>query len=74
MSIVGSVEGVTRAANEHGGEGIEIMIGAVDAELGGVGGGMIVPGCVLFFLLTWPFANEYSLGDIGDRLFLTIGK
>ncbi|KAI5843727.1 uracil phosphoribosyltransferase-domain-containing protein [Tricharina praecox] len=56
LSILGSTEGVTRAANEA--EGVEIFVGAVDKELGGVGGGMIVPG----------------VGDIGDRLFLTIGK
>lgn len=44
VAILGSVEGVTRAAKEAGGEGVEIIIGAVDEELGGVGGGMIVPG------------------------------
>lgn len=42
LSILGSTEGVTRAANEA--EGVEIFVGAVDKELGGVGGGMIVPG------------------------------
>ncbi|KAA8900172.1 uracil phosphoribosyltransferase-domain-containing protein [Sphaerosporella brunnea] len=56
VSILSSAEGVTRAANEA--EGVEIFVGAVDKELGGSGGGMIVPG----------------VGDIGDRLFLTIGK
>lgn len=56
VSILGTTEGITRAANEA--EGVEIFVGAVDEELGGAGGGMIVPG----------------VGDIGDRLFLTIGK
>ncbi|KAI5806972.1 uracil phosphoribosyltransferase-domain-containing protein [Geopyxis carbonaria] len=58
VAILASEEGITKAAMEGGGEGIEIVVGAVDAELGGKGGGMIVPG----------------VGDIGDRLFLTIGK
>jgi len=58
VSILGSAEGVIRAAQESGGDGIEIVLGAIDAGLGGKGGGMIVPG----------------VGDIGDRLFLTIGK
>ncbi|KAF8542187.1 uracil phosphoribosyltransferase-domain-containing protein [Trichophaea hybrida] len=58
VSILGSTEGVARAASESGGDGIEMIVGAIDAELGGQGGGMIVPG----------------VGDIGDRLFLTIGK
>ncbi|PWW79645.1 PRTase-like protein [Tuber magnatum] len=58
VSILGSVEGVTRAANENNGEGLNLVVGAIDRELGGDNGGMIVPG----------------VGDIGDRLFLTIGK
>lgn len=44
VAILGSEEGVSRAASESGGEGIEVFIGAVDKELGGQGGGMIVPG------------------------------
>jgi uracil phosphoribosyltransferase len=44
VSILGSKEGVIRAAQESGGECIEIFIGAIDAELGGNGGGMIIPG------------------------------
>ena len=47
ISVLGSFEGVARAAAEYEGEGIEIVVGAIDAELGGKGGGMIVPGCVL---------------------------
>ncbi|CAZ82032.1 unnamed protein product [Tuber melanosporum] len=58
VSILGSVEGVTRAATENNGEGLNVVVGAIDAGLGGDNGGMIVPG----------------VGDIGDRLFLTIGK
>jgi len=42
VSILGTIEGITRAANEA--EGVEIFVGAVDEELGGAGGGMIVPG------------------------------
>ena len=44
VSILGSAEGVARAASESGGDGIEMIVGAIDAELGGQGGGMIVPG------------------------------
>ncbi|KAH8146286.1 uncharacterized protein LAJ45_09729 [Morchella importuna] len=58
VSVLGSVEGVTRAATEGGGDDVQVVVGAVDSELGGKNGGMIVPG----------------IGDIGDRLFLTIGK
>ncbi|KAH0602578.1 uncharacterized protein H6S33_008659 [Morchella sextelata] len=58
VSVLGSAEGVLRAATEGGGEDVEVVVGAVDSELGGKNGGMIVPG----------------IGDIGDRLFLTIGK
>ncbi|PUU72375.1 uracil phosphoribosyltransferase-domain-containing protein [Tuber borchii] len=58
VSILGSVEGVARAASDSNGEGLDVVVGAIDRELGGDNGGMIVPG----------------VGDIGDRLFLTIGK
>ncbi|RPA99848.1 PRTase-like protein [Choiromyces venosus 120613-1] len=58
VSILGSEEGVIRAASEYNGEGIDVVVGAIDKELGGDNGGMIVPG----------------VGDIGDRLFLAIGK
>ncbi|KAL0635475.1 hypothetical protein Q9L58_005523 [Maublancomyces gigas] len=58
VSILGSVEGVNRAATEGGGDDVAVIIGGIDASLGGKNGGMIVPG----------------VGDIGDRLFLTIGK
>lgn len=44
MSILGSEEGVTRAASENGGDGLHVVIGAVDKELGGENGGMIIPG------------------------------
>lgn len=78
VTILASREGVTRAATEAGGEGIEIFVGAVDEELGGSGGGMIVPGYVVDpgGLWGWLVANgrACSVGDIGDRLFLTIGK
>lgn len=42
--MLGSVEGVLRAATEGGGGDVEVVIGAVDNELGGKNGGMIVPG------------------------------
>lgn len=44
VSVLGSVEGVLRAATEGGGGDVEVVIGAVDNELGGKNGGMIVPG------------------------------
>jgi len=57
VSVLGSEEGVARAATEGGSkDGIEVFCGAVDPEVGA--SGMIMPG----------------VGDIGDRLFLTIGK
>lgn len=56
VSVLGSHQGVSRAATESGGEGIELFVGAVDEEL--ARNGMLTPG----------------VGDIGDRLFLTIGK
>lgn len=56
ISVLGSEEGVRRAAEEHGSEEVEIWVGGLDAEVDQRG--MIRPG----------------LGDIGDRLFLTIGK
>ncbi|KAI5840269.1 uracil phosphoribosyltransferase-domain-containing protein [Morchella snyderi] len=58
VSVLGSAEGVLRAATEGGGADVQVVVGAVDAKLGGKNGGMIVPG----------------VGDIGDRLFMTIGK
>ncbi len=45
ISILGSEEGVRRASAE-GGDGIEIIVGGIDADLGGKNGGMIVPGSV----------------------------
>ncbi|KAL7274057.1 hypothetical protein RUND412_003058 [Rhizina undulata] len=54
ISVLGSAPGVERVAAE----GAEVFLGAVDNELGGKFGGMILPG----------------VGDVGDRLFLTIGK
>lgn len=56
ISILGSEEGVRRAAQENGREGVEVWVGAVDKDVDERG--MIRPG----------------LGDVGDRLFLTIGK
>jgi len=56
ISVLGSEPGVRRAAEENGVEGVEIWVGAIDADVDGKG--MICPG----------------LGDVGDRLFLTIGK
>lgn len=56
VSVLGSHQGVTRAATEGGGDGLELFVGAVDEEL--AVNGMLTPG----------------VGDIGDRLFLTIGK
>lgn len=56
MSVLGSEEGVRRAAEENGREGVEVWVGAVDKDVDERG--MIRPG----------------LGDVGDRLFLTIGK
>lgn len=55
LSVIGAVEGVTRAAKEWP-EGVEIWTAGVDTEL--TPNGMIKPG----------------VGDVGDRLFLTIGK
>ena len=56
VSVLGSEEGVRRAAVENGGEKVEVWVGGLDGEVDGRG--MIRPG----------------LGDVGDRLFLTIGK
>lgn len=56
ISVLGSEEGVMRAAEENGKEGVEIWLGGVDEDVDAKG--MIKPG----------------LGDVGDRLFLTIGK
>ena len=56
ISVLGSEEGVRRAANENGAERIEIWVGGLDGGLNEKG--YLIPG----------------LGDIGDRLFLTIGK
>ena len=56
ISVLGSQEGVRRAAEDNGVEGVEVWVGAVDQEVDRRG--MIRPG----------------LGDVGDRLFLTIGK
>jgi hypothetical protein len=58
VSILGSAEGVTRAANEA--EGVEIFVGAVDKELGGSGGGMIVPGLVLLRMIR----DELLMGPV----------
>ncbi|KAI4210629.1 MAG: hypothetical protein LQ351_006508 [Letrouitia transgressa] len=58
ISVLGSEEGVRRAAAEgNSGQGeVEIWVGKVDPEVDEKG--MIRPG----------------MGDVGDRLFLTIGK
>ena len=56
ISVLGSEDGVKRAASENGNEGVEIWVGGVDHKVDARG--MINPG----------------LGDVGDRLFLTIGK
>ncbi|KAF8421069.1 uracil phosphoribosyltransferase-domain-containing protein [Tirmania nivea] len=56
VSVLASVQGVSRAAMESGGEGIQVFVGGVDQKLESQG--MIYPG----------------IGDIGDRLFLTVGK
>ncbi|KAJ5165985.1 hypothetical protein N7492_006281 [Penicillium capsulatum] len=55
LSVVASDEGVRRAAGCWP-EGVEVWVGAVDANVNERG--MIVPG----------------VGDIGDRLFVAIGK
>ena len=55
LSVLGSVEGVNRAAEEWA-EGVQIWVGGVDESVDGKG--MIRPG----------------VGDIGDRLFGTVGK
>ena len=55
LAVLGSAAGVQRAAEEWA-EGVEVWVGAVDAECDDRG--MIKPG----------------LGDVGDRLFLTMGK
>lgn len=49
VSILGSVEGVKRAATEGGGGDVAVVIGGVDASLGGKNNGMIVPGYVTSF-------------------------
>ena len=56
ISVLGSNEGVRRAAEENGSESVEIWVGDLDKQVNERG--MITPG----------------LGDVGDRLFLTIGK
>ncbi|KAK4694922.1 uracil phosphoribosyltransferase, partial [Lecanoromycetidae sp. Uapishka_2] len=56
ISVLGSKEGVKRAAEENGSENVELWVGGIDERINEKG--MIVPG----------------LGDVGDRLFLTIGK
>ncbi|KAF8451809.1 uracil phosphoribosyltransferase-domain-containing protein [Terfezia claveryi] len=56
VSVLGSDQGLRRAATESGGVGIQVFVGGVDPKLESKG--MIYPG----------------IGDIGDRLFLTIGK
>lgn len=56
ISVLGSEQGLKRAAEENGGESVEIWVGGVDGQINEQG--MIRPG----------------LGDVGDRLFLTIGK
>ena len=56
ISVLGSVEGVRRAAEENGSESVEVWVGGLDGQVDERG--MIRPG----------------LGDVGDRLFLTIGK
>ncbi|KAL8865274.1 MAG: hypothetical protein Q9174_006973, partial [Haloplaca sp. 1 TL-2023] len=57
IAVLGSEEGLKRAAAEGGGEGkVDIFVGGCDKDVNGRG--MITPG----------------MGDIGDRLFLTIGK
>lgn len=56
ISVLGSDEGVRRAAEENGREQVEVWVGALDGDVDAKG--MIRPG----------------LGDVGDRLFLTIGK
>ena len=56
ISVLGSEEGVRRAAEENGRESVEIYIGGLDRQVDERG--MIRPG----------------LGDVGDRLFLTMGK
>lgn len=56
ISVLGSEEGVRRAAEENESESVEIWVGGLDEQLDERG--MIRPG----------------LGDVGDRLYLTIGK
>ncbi len=56
ISVLGSEEGVRRAAEENGSQAVEVWVGGLDREVDKRG--MIRPG----------------LGDVGDRLFLTIGK
>lgn len=46
VAILGSAEGVARAAAAGDGD-VEILLAGLDHELGGSGGGMIVPGYVL---------------------------
>lgn len=60
VSLLTSKEGLDKVSKELGDEGV-IFVGECDPELGAQGSqwsGMILPG----------------LGDVGDRLFLTIGK
>ncbi|KAI9810575.1 MAG: hypothetical protein M1832_001236 [Thelocarpon impressellum] len=56
LAVLGSVEGVRRAAEEWA-EGVGVWVGGLD-EGGLDERGMIKPG----------------VGDVGDRLFLTVGK
>lgn len=56
ISVLGSEEGIRRAAKENDEASVEVWVGAVDQFLDEKC--MIQPG----------------LGDVGDRLFLTIGK
>ena len=55
ISILGSLEGVARSAAEGGGDGIQVVVGAIDKDLGGTGGGMIVPGYVSLTGTGWGF-------------------
>lgn len=55
ISILGSLEGVARSATEGGGDGIKVVVGAIDKDLGGTGGGMIVPGYVSLTGTSWGF-------------------
>ena len=66
ISVLASATGIRSAGTQNGGERVEIWVGGVDGgpegEGKGKGGlderGMIMPG----------------LGNVGDRLFGTVGK